>query len=171
MSKKIMRKRQSIDQEQALWWLLCVAKDEMNRARQRELQRYRTTIMQSTVLSAIKAIGKKVTPTDISQRLVRKPHSVSELLSRMEKEGLLRRVKDLENKSQVRVTLTEKGNKTYYQSKKRESIHEIMSCLSDEEREQLGSYLLKLREKAHTVEGELSRKLRSKYEVTLAPSE
>jgi DNA-binding MarR family transcriptional regulator len=46
------------------------------------------------------------------------------------------------------ITLTEKGKEAYRQSLKRESIHEILSCLSEEEREQLWSILKKLRDRA-----------------------
>ena len=56
--------------------------------------------------------------------------------------------KDLDRKNLVRVALTEKGRKAYYQSTKRESIHNITSSLSEEECQQMLSYLKTLCDKA-----------------------
>jgi DNA-binding MarR family transcriptional regulator len=66
----------------------------------------------------------------------------------MEKQGLVRRVKDLSRKNMVRVELTEKGHEACNRSAKRESMYKILSSLSDEERQQLCLYLRKLRDKA-----------------------
>ena len=66
----------------------------------------------------------------------------------MEKQGLVKKVKDLDRKNLVRITLTEEGHQAYRESIKRESIHRIMSSLSEEERQQLKSSLLKLRDTA-----------------------
>ena len=131
-----------------LWVLLAQTKDAVLRARQKELHRYGISATQSAALFAIQAIGDKATPAEISRWLFREPHSVSELLSRMEKEGLVRKTKDLDRKNQVRVELTEKGYEAYDQSMKQESIHKIMSSLSEEAREQLRSCLQTLRDEA-----------------------
>jgi DNA-binding MarR family transcriptional regulator len=66
----------------------------------------------------------------------------------MEKEGLVRKTKDLERKNLIRVSLTEKGQQAYYQSSRLESVHRIMSSLSEEERQQLSSCLETLRDRA-----------------------
>jgi len=109
---------------------------------------YRITPEQAAILFIVQAIGEKATPAEISRWLFREPHSVSGLLARMEKQGLVRKVKDLERKNLVRVVITEEGQKAYQQSTKRESIHRIMSSLSEEDRQQLRSYLEVLQNKA-----------------------
>ena len=91
--------------------------------------------MQAGVLFILDAIEGKATPTEISRWLLREPHTVSVLLTRMEREGLVSKAKDPGKKSTVTVTLTEKGRQALGQSRERESIREIMSCLSDEERQ------------------------------------
>ena len=136
------------DQDYNLWVLLHQVRGLIFRARETELNQYGITTMQAAVLFVLEALGGKSTPTEISKWLIREPNSVSSILVRMEKEGLLSKAKDLEKKSQVNVELTEKGRRAYSQSEKRESIREIMSCLSKEERRQLRSLLEKLREKA-----------------------
>ena len=59
----------------------------------------------------------------------------------MEKEGLLRKTEDPERKGLVRITLTERGQKAYHESSKRESIHGVFSPLSEEQRQQLTACL------------------------------
>ena len=66
----------------------------------------------------------------------------------MEKEGLVTKHKDLERRNLVRVSLTEKGREAHHYSLRRESIHDIMSCLSAAELMQLRAYLDRLRDRA-----------------------
>ena len=118
------------------------------KARQRELAQYGFSPVTSAVLFTVQAIGHDATPVEISRYLLREPHSVSALLSRMEREGLVGRVKDLARKNQVRIFLTEKGIEAYNKSYNRKSIHKIMSVLSEEEHQQMTSYLTRIQEKA-----------------------
>ncbi len=129
------------DQDYNLWVLLARTREAMFKARRKELDRYNIPPRQAAVLFVIEAIGDKAIPAEISRWLARESHSVSELLGRMEKQGLVQRIKDLDRKNLVRVVLTEKGRKAYYQVMKRESIHKIMSVLSEEQRQQLRSCL------------------------------
>ena len=140
--------KSSNDQDYRLWVLLNQVRDAVLRARQKELNQYNISASQAAVLLVIEAIGPKATPAEISRRVFRKPHSVSGILSRMEKKGLVRRLKDLDRKNLTRVVFTEKGREAYYQSTKRESIRQIMSSLPEEERKQLTSSLQTLRDKA-----------------------
>ena len=136
------------DKDYELWVLLAQAREAMYKARQKELRLYNLSPRQSAVLFIIRAIGDKVTPAEISRWLLREPHSVSEIISRMEKQGLLKKVRDLYRKNLVRIELTEKGSEAYNQAIKRDSIHTIMSALSDEERRQFSTMLEKIRYRA-----------------------
>lgn len=62
-------------------------------------------------LDVLKAIDdlEPAIPARVAERLVREPHSVSTLLDRMVADGMLRRVKDMPVKNQVRLELTEPG--------------------------------------------------------------
>jgi len=128
--------------------LLAQAREAMLKARRKELIRYNISPRQSAVLFYIRAIGDKATPAEISRGLFRESNSISEILGRMEKQGLLRKVKDLSRKNMVRVELTEKGREACNRSEKRASIDKIFSTLSNEERQQLRFYLERLRDKA-----------------------
>ena len=130
------------------WVLLLQTRDVLFQARKNELSQYGISPEQAAVLYILHTIGYRPTPTDISQRMLRKPHTVSALLSRMERKGLVSRTKNSIRKNLVRVELTEKGHEAYSQLIKRESIHKIMSSLSEEDSQQLKSYLRKLRDEA-----------------------
>jgi DNA-binding MarR family transcriptional regulator len=143
----------STDKDYNLWVLLRQTRDAMAKARERELEKYGISSIQAAVLFTIKAIGPEATPAEISRRLVREPHSVSGLLNRMQKQGLIKRVKDLPKRNMVRVVMTQKGEEAYLQSTKRLSMHETISVLSDEERNQLWNSLEKLRDRAMKLAG------------------
>ena len=61
---------------------------------------------------------------------------------------MLKKVRDLDRKNLVRIELTEKGSEAYSQAIKRDSIHKIMSALSDEERRQFSTMLKTIRDRA-----------------------
>ena len=139
---------QSVDEEYSLWVLLSQAADATAKARQKELDRYGISTVEAAVLFTIQAIGDTATPAEISRWLLRESHTVSELLSRMEKDGLVSKTKDLDRKNLVRVTITEKGREAYDHSTKWNSVRRLMSSLSEGERRQLRSYLERVRDRA-----------------------
>jgi len=147
-SKQKYRTTLENDEDYNLWVLLHQTTDAALRARQKELDQFGISVIEVGVLVVIQAIGEKATPSEISRRIFREPHTVSALLNRMEKKGLLTKTQDLDRKNMVRVSITEKGQQAYHKSTMRKSIRKIMSSLSEEERQQLRSCLEKLRNKA-----------------------
>ena len=143
-----MRSFLSKDRDYELWWLILHLRRAMRKIRARELFQYGITPEEAAVLLVVQTIGDKATPAEIARYLLREPHSISGLLSRMQEDGLVRKAKDLDRKNMVRVELTDKGRKAYRQSTKKESIHRLMSCLSEEDRQQLRAPLEKLCRKA-----------------------
>jgi DNA-binding MarR family transcriptional regulator len=99
------------------------------------------------------AIGENATPAEISRWLLREPHSVSGILERMEKNGLIKRVKDLERRNMIRVTFTEKGKQAYGVVRRRGVWHKIMEVLTAEEQEYLAYLLNKVHEKVLKLSG------------------
>lgn len=136
------------DKYYGLWLLLILVKDAMQRARREELRQVSITANEAGVLFYIEALGNRATPAEISRSLFKRPHSISMLISKMEKEGLVKKINDLDRKNLVRVELTEKGQQAYNHASKRAVIHRIISSLSKEERQQLSSCLGKLRSSA-----------------------
>ena len=141
-----MKKFPSSDPDYNLFSLLFQTTRAMFRVRARELAQYHISPRQSTLLFIIQALGDNATLAEMASWLLLEVHSVSESISRMERDGLVRKVR--EGKNRLRVVLTEKGIQAHHQSSKRESVHKLLSCLSAEERLQLGSSLRKLRSTA-----------------------
>jgi len=96
----------------------------------------------------VKAVKVPATPAEISRWLFREPHTVSGLLDRMEKDGLVTKVKDLDRKNLVRVVITEKGEEAYRKSRDMKAVGNIMSSLLEEEKDNLRGYLETLRSEA-----------------------
>jgi DNA-binding MarR family transcriptional regulator len=118
------------------------------RARQAELQQYNISTSQGAVLFITKALGEKATISEISRWLLRKPHTISEMIYRMEKKGLVKKTKAPNQKKIINVVLTPKGLEVYEKSKKRQSFQNILSSLSSAERQQMISYLQRLKDAA-----------------------
>ena len=136
------------DRHYEIWVLLHQACDTMKRARDNELREFGISRMQAAILFIVKAIKEPATPAEISRWLFREPHTVSGLLDRMEKQGLVRKVKDLERKNLIRVVVTEKGEEAYQRSRELDGICKILSSLSPEQHDNLRLYLETLRNKA-----------------------
>jgi DNA-binding MarR family transcriptional regulator len=145
MSKELLTEQKIFE----LWAALIQAHDTMLRARQNELKGKNITMMQASVLFIAKSIDAPPTPAEISRWIFREPHTVSVLITQMEKQGLVRKVKDLDRKNLVRIEITEKGEEAYRRSREDATvIGEIFSCLSLAEADQLQAYLERLRDDA-----------------------
>ena len=131
-----------------LWALLSQASNAMSRVADSELSQVGISMMQAAVLVFVKNSKEPVIPAHISRWLFREPHTVSQLLMRMEKQGLVKRTKDLDRKNQVRITLTEMGEKAFQQQSEMRGIGRILSTLTPEECGKLGASLKKLRDEA-----------------------
>ncbi len=134
-----------------LFVLLLTTCDVVSRVRQYELDQYNIKIRQIAVLVVTKYLEshqEEITPGNIAKLLFREPHTVSKILTRMEKDGLVRKRRNPKSKNKVNIILTEKGEQVYKQSLNRNSIRNMMSCLSIIERQQLYSILEKVRDKA-----------------------
>lgn len=136
------------DEEYQIWRLIAQAMNAMLKARQRELARYNVSPRQAGVLQISEATSGQVTPYQIAKWVVREHHTILELLKRMERDGLVKRVGRGDRKGSTRITLTEKGIKTQRETMKFESLHRVFAVLSKEERQQLFSILRKLRDEA-----------------------
>jgi DNA-binding MarR family transcriptional regulator len=129
-----------------LWIMIAQTKDAILRARQRDYARFGISNERRAVLWNIQNNGGHATPVEIARQLFRELHSVSEMLKRMEKEGLITRFKG-SGRSKVEVKLTPKGLDVFNQSLHNETDKRIFSVLTKKQRERLATYLWKLRGK------------------------
>ncbi len=131
-----------------LWAMLNQVYWAMVRATENELRPIGISMIGAAVLFLAKNAKAPATPAQLSRWLFREPHTVSGLLNRMEKQGLIRKTKDLERKNLVRVTLTEKGEKAYQRQSEMRVIRKLLSSLSPKQRDNLMTYLRTLRSRA-----------------------
>ena len=127
------------DEDFYLWRLIQRTRDVLTKARQKELNQYNMYARQCAILLTIEAIAENATPGKIAQCVFREPHSIAGLLGRMEKQGLVRKIKAKRN--QKIIELTETGRKALQLARKRESVHKIMSCLPGKARQELEAHL------------------------------
>lgn len=136
------------DVSYALWLLLIQTNKAIHLARQEELVKIGINVGEASVLYYASKLGRRATPAEISRHLSKMSHGVSVLISRMERKGLVKKVKDLDKKNLIRVQLTDKGRQAHQQASKREAIKSIMSSLPEGDFVQLISFLEKLRNTA-----------------------
>lgn len=127
-----------------LWVLIAQTRDAILRARELEYAQYGISNERRAVLAIIQNSGGRATPVGIARDLFRELHSVTEMLARMEKDGLVTKHKGT-GRSKVEVSLTEKGRDVFDQSINNETDTKIFSALTKKQRERLSQYLWKLR--------------------------
>lgn len=115
------------------------------KARRIELAKYDISVIQAAVLEAVHFLKDNASPSQISRYLFQEQQSISELLSRMEKRGWIKKVKDKNNKRKILIVPTKKGEDIYHRQTNNSVILEkIVNSLSLEEKENLQSALIKL---------------------------
>jgi DNA-binding MarR family transcriptional regulator len=108
---KHMKQESVVLEDFELARLLTITRDAIRKARQKELDQFDVNIRRASLLRAIDSLGDRATPVAIAQWLLRERHTVSELLGKIETEGLAKKIRDLDRKNRVRVVLTAKGTK------------------------------------------------------------
>ena len=114
-----------------LWLLLRRVGDALVLCQDSVFSKYGLTTEQWGVLTSIKSRGP-LRPTDLASILERSPNSISMLVDRMVKAGLVRRTRDRKDRRVVTVSFTSKGEKVVEPAviEGWEFIHEILSPLS-----------------------------------------
>ena len=125
-----------------LWLLVRRVGDTVMLCQDSIFSKYGLTTEQWGVLTAIKARGP-LRPTDLADLLERSANSMSMLIDRMVKAGLVRRTRDRKDRRVVTVSSTEKGKTAVEPAITTgwEFIHEILSPLSDDEQRDLANML------------------------------
>ena len=139
-----MKKSKLPDQDRNLWLLVAKTRHAMLQARRQDLARYGIPPRQALVLRIIHDLGDRATLVEVSQNAYREIHSISSLVTRMEEKGLVRKIRDIPGTTAIRFEITEYGFKALDSVLESESIHKIMSTLTEGERQELSSILQKL---------------------------
>ena len=145
-----MKEETRMDNFDELWSLWNRTSHAVRRAMEIELrQSAGLSFIEAGVLHFTKISKEPVTPSVLARLLHREPHTVSGLVSRMEKRGLVQRKKNLEKKNLVRVIVTKKGEEALKKQDKVNVARDILSTsLTEKERDNLSAYLNKLHNRA-----------------------
>jgi MarR family transcriptional regulator, 2-MHQ and catechol-resistance regulon repressor len=143
-----MNKSLNYDPDYQLWAMMTQVRYAIFRLRQLELTRYDITPEQVGILVSVEALGEKATPAEIARWRLKKPNTISSIVDRMVKRGLVVKNNDLHRKDMVRVSLTGKGKELHDILTGRNVINEVLSVLSEDDKKQLEIYMETLRNKA-----------------------
>jgi len=139
------------DPYKGAWILLRQTYNLVLKCEDKVFSEYELTTERHAVLMAIKHISEPVRVTDVARWLDRSVNSVSMIVDRMVKAGLVRRVRDRNDRRSVRLLITSKAEKAFVPATAAGwgLIQEILSPLSDEDRLTLIRLLETLRDKTY----------------------
>lgn len=147
-----IRVRKKYDKKINLYILLDQANSIVTSAVELELKHLRITQPQSRVLSILSRQNRPVTLDDLTNWTLKEFNSVSTLINRMEKNGLINKIKK-DGDLKTYVVLSEKGSRLYHYDISERSLHLIFEKFSEEEIEQLESLLEKVRDNTRDLLG------------------
>jgi DNA-binding MarR family transcriptional regulator len=126
-----------------LWLLLHRVRDALFLCEDSVFQEYGLTTEQFTLLAAVKGSGGSLRPSDLASYMERSPNSVSMLVDRMVKAGLVRRTRDRKDRRVVNVALTGKAEKAVEQAAPAgwALVQRILSPVPDKDKLALASVL------------------------------
>jgi DNA-binding MarR family transcriptional regulator len=136
----------------ALYVLLDNTRNLMFKAVEMELAQYQMSSPQVRVLDAISRHDEGLSLSDLAERDAKELNTVSALVTRMEKKGLVKKVRNPDN-YKTYVVITDAGKDVFENNVTERSIHLILDALSPSEKEQLRILLKKLHLKARSVLG------------------
>ena len=128
-------------------YLMGEARHVMLQARKKELAQYRVTPQQSYIIFIIYTL-KKTTLNELAQVTNRGINTLSSEMTTLERDGLVKKTREKPKSTLLSFELTEKGTLVYKSSNKGKATTKIMSVLTEEERQQLITMLLKIIDKA-----------------------
>ncbi|MFC1947812.1 MarR family winged helix-turn-helix transcriptional regulator [Chloroflexota bacterium] len=132
--------------------LLDSTRETIQKAVKLELAQYQMSQSQVKVMHMLAQSEEGLTPGQLSESAIRELNSITTLVNRMQKKGLVTKIKkDGDHKTYV--FLTDKGLDIYNNTVTERSIMLIFDTLSDEEKYQLTVLLSKLQTKARNLLG------------------
>jgi len=147
-----------------VWLLLHQTYNMVLKCEDQVFGKHGLTTEQHAVLLAIKYIDDPVTPTEVARWLDRNTNSVSLIVERMVKAGLVRRIRDLRDRRSVRLVINSSGKDILDRATVAgwELVQEILSRLSEEDMRALIRLLETVREEAfeHLNPGEDMEEIR-----------
>jgi DNA-binding MarR family transcriptional regulator len=121
----------------------------MLNARQKELAPYHISPRQAYILFILTNLGHKATLTELAGYCDRGLNTLSIQMSKMEKDGLVKKAREVPKSTLLSFELTEKGMEVFKKSNEQKADRAIMAILTEEERQQLIGMLQKIIESSN----------------------
>jgi DNA-binding MarR family transcriptional regulator len=139
---------QNGEREYDTWILLSRVYHMIAKLRRLELVKYNIQPVQAYILFILHALGGETSPTELARYAYEHKSAISDILIRMEKQGLITKTKKVIGNGRVKVKLTVKGKEALKLSSEREFLRKSMSNLTPEKTEQLETCLELIRDNA-----------------------
>jgi DNA-binding MarR family transcriptional regulator len=146
------------------WYLIHRTRDALRICEDKIFSKRGLTTEQYAVLATMKYLGNPTRPTDVAKWLERSTNSISLIIDRMVKAGLIKRVRDKSDRRVVQLTITSKGENALRPATLAGLgfIQKVLSPLSHEDRHTLVTLLETLKYEASKFVdlGEVTQKMR-----------
>lgn len=129
----------------SLWVKLARASSIFTRLSARDIERYGLTQPQFSVVEALGHLGP-MTIGDLGKKMLVTGGCMTVIIDNLERDAIVERVRSVEDRRQVKVGLTTKGNELFQKIFRQHAtrITELASVLTEEEQHQLSDLLKKL---------------------------
>ena len=134
-----------------LWGVLAQTHNAISRSRFLEIAEGGLTPEKANILHIIQINGGSIPQNKVSSITMRRQHSVSDLVNRMVREGLIKKTKNPENRAYI-IKMSKKGKEKYH-NLKRNTLNTIFSVLTPEDRSTMYSILYKLLSRSRSLLG------------------
>lgn len=113
-----------------------------------EFRRHDSTSMRMMLMNALYLNGGSMTPTELSECVFRSRHSITSMVDTLERQGLVRRESNLEDRRSITVMLTPEGSQLFERMLPvgYEIGQRALSCLSGDEVVKLRMLFKRVRE-------------------------
>jgi MarR family 2-MHQ and catechol resistance regulon transcriptional repressor len=138
------------------WLYLAKVYGLISKMSEREFRQYGLTTAKFDIIAHLGIAPEGLNQCDLARRLLVSRGNISGVIDRMEKDGLIIREREKDDRRYYRVKLSEKGKKIFRRvvPEHEENIEKLFSVLTEEEKRELKSLL-----------GKLFRSLREKNKV------
>lgn len=147
----VKKNARTMSDDYDIWGKVTEVNKLIGKARSIELSSINLTPEQSHILRILMLNGGTSTINEIADLTLRTHNTVSILVKRMEKSGLIYREKK-ESSKQYLISISEKGSELF-KTMPIDSIEMVFSALSEEEKELFSEYLDQLEQKARHILG------------------
>ena len=155
MVKEINSQDVPVNTDFEIWKLLDHTRFMIARSREIELSQFCLTPEKAHVLDILNRHKGVTTINEIVEVTQRQHHSISTLINRMVKQGLVEKKKFPDDNRKYEVVITKKGQKLYKKISVESvtCVNDTFSCLSDTDRKELSAHLRSLLTRSYKMAG------------------